>query len=102
MKPWRWSAPNSVQESKRPASRYACVSSNPSFKLSIIAFQIDDGTSTLFLIDDGTSIIPIFEATQAAQVIPNMVNETVLCIAHQAQLNCSNARKAHQSYAITF
>ena len=54
-----------------------------------------------FLIDDGTSIIPIFEATQAAQVDPNDLAEPVVTIAQQAQLrlNRSNACKAHQAQA---
>jgi hypothetical protein len=64
-----------------------------------VLLYIDDGLSTLFLLDDGTSIIPIFEATQAAQVVPDDVTEPAATIAQQAQLNRANARKSLQAQA---
>jgi hypothetical protein len=61
-------------------------------------FRVDEGLSTLFLLDDGSSIIPIFEARQAGQVIPYYDQvEPINSIAKQAQRNKRNQCMAFAS-----
>ncbi len=51
------------------------------------------------MLDDGTSVIPIFEATQAGQVVQDDITEPPASTAQQAKMNRTHANKALMALA---